>query len=36
MGVLRKPFAIAPDGYVIHHTYAGVREHLGEDVSALA
>jgi hypothetical protein len=29
MGVLRKPFEIAPDGYVIHHTYAGARNIWG-------
>lgn len=30
MGVLEKPFAIAPDGYVIHHTNAGVRNIWGK------
>jgi len=30
-GVLRKPFAIAPDGYVIHHTAAGVRNIWGRE-----
>jgi hypothetical protein len=29
MRVLRKPFEIAPDGYVIHHTAAGVRDIWG-------
>jgi hypothetical protein len=29
MGVLPKPFAIAPDGYVIHHTTAGTRSIWG-------
>ncbi|HEV7526045.1 MAG TPA: hypothetical protein VGP92_13830 [Acidimicrobiia bacterium] len=29
IGVLRKPFEIAPDGYVIHHTDAGVRNIWG-------
>ena len=30
MNVLRKPFAIAKDGYVIHHTNAGVRDIWGK------
>jgi hypothetical protein len=30
MNVLSKPFAIAPDGYVIHHTAAGVRNIWGK------
>jgi hypothetical protein len=29
MRVLRKPFEIAPDGYVIHHTAAGARNIWG-------
>jgi hypothetical protein len=29
MSILRKPFEIAPDGYVIHHTAAGVRNIWG-------
>jgi hypothetical protein len=29
MNVLRRPFEIAPDGYVIHHTAAGVRDIWG-------
>ena len=29
MGKLRKPFEIAPDGYVIHHTSTGVRNIWG-------
>ena len=29
MNVLRKPFEVAPDGYVIHHTSAGVRDVWG-------
>ena len=29
MGVLHKPFEIAPDGYVIHHTSAGTRSIWG-------
>ncbi len=29
MKVLRKPFEIAPDGYVIHHTATGVRDIWG-------
>jgi hypothetical protein len=29
MRVLKKPFEIAPDGYVIHHTSAGVRDIWG-------
>ncbi len=29
MNALRKPFEIAPDGYVIHHTAAGVRDIWG-------
>jgi hypothetical protein len=29
MNVLNKPFEIAPDGYVIHHTAAGVRDIWG-------
>ena len=29
MRVLRKPFEIAPEGYVIHHTSAGVRDIWG-------